>query len=97
MKIRKLIENTLNYEYFDALKANLELGIEGSDGKVFVVTGENATGKSFFAKLLDAYSRNNGVEEVMRIGMGKRTESGIVKALMFGDEKDQSTGETSAR
>lgn len=89
MKLSEIIKHCLDYRYFDFLSCSAEI----NDSKLFAVTGENATGKSFFCKLLDSYSiKNKIVQEVIRVGMGKRTESGIVKALMFGDENTHSTG-----
>lgn len=69
------------------------------DKPFLIITGENASGKSFLCKILDSFLRStkNGEENIlpMLIGMNKRSASGIVRAMMFGSEEDQSTGEIS--
>lgn len=65
--------------------------------RVWVISGENAGGKSLFCKAVEGLVRSSSEEagtpiEVMRVGMDRRTSSGIERALMFGDESRQSTG-----
>ncbi len=52
----------------------------------------NASGKSFFGKLLGQYVRKEHKIEVMNVGMAFRTESGVARCFVFGDESDSSTG-----
>jgi len=66
---------------------------------VLVVTGDNASGKSFFCKylraVLNAEKDTLGRIEVMDGGMHRRTRAGIERALMYGDEDRESTGDLS--
>jgi hypothetical protein len=70
----------------------------GANDRVLLVTGENGGGKSFLCRYLEANSRDaeDRRVEFMRVGMGRRTESGIPRAMMFGDEDRESTGGISA-
>lgn len=67
--------------------------------RVWIVSGENAGGKSLFCRALQSLARKEGDKadkiEIMRVGMEARTTSGIQRALMFGDEQTDSTGKIS--
>lgn len=70
--------------------------------RVWVVSGENAGGKSLFCRALQGLvasdSRKAGTPvEVMRVGMDMRTTGGIQRGLMFGSEQDDSTGKNSVQ
>lgn len=70
----------------------------GSLERVWVVSGENAGGKSLFCRGLQGLARGGDRKvEVMRVGMENRTTSGIQRALMFGDESTESTGDISVK
>lgn len=79
--------------------ARHEPGRPGS--RVLVITGENAGGKSFFAKYLRAVLAGDketfGRIEIMDGGMHRRTRSGVERAFMFGDEDAESTGNISLK
>lgn len=67
---------------------------EGANPRVLLITGGNASGKSFACRYLNSIADGEKVE-FMRVGMGMRTGSGIPgmqKAMMFGDEGVNSTG-----
>jgi hypothetical protein len=90
----RVLEAVLDYDYFEGV---LPVTFERSadDQRLFVVTGPNASGKSFVSKLLGGYVRKNFEYEVMRVGMEFRTGgygSHIMKALVYGDEGSNSTG-----
>jgi energy-coupling factor transporter ATP-binding protein EcfA2 len=88
-----LKELELDTELF-GLDAPCPIRIEqGSNQRVLLITGGNASGKSFVCRYLNEVARDGDNPPLfMRIGMGKRTESGITRALMFGDEDRESTG-----
>jgi len=70
--------------------------------RVWVVSGENAGGKSLFCRALQqivaADSKEAGSPvEVMRVGMDMRTQSGVLRGMMFGSEQDDSTGKNSVQ
>lgn len=66
-----------------------------NDAECAVIYGDNACGKSFIAKLMDNSARKKEIE-VRNLGMGNRTSGyNIHRAIVFGNEKEQSTGVTS--
>lgn len=65
-----------------------------SKSNVLIIYGENCSGKSLFANILEMIARNEKVG-VRSASMKNRTRSGIEKAMILGDESRQSTGETS--
>ena len=74
----------------------------GARRDVIVVTGENASGKSLAFMIMNQLGRNYAKQdevdlEVMDIGMGRRTRSGIERAFIFGDENTDSTGNISLK
>ena len=80
--------------------ARLEINPESN---VFVVVGDNACGKSFFVDTARTVARNLNPEvSTVSISIRERTGSGtdpmaaMRRAMMFGDEQEQSTGAISA-
>lgn len=74
--------------------------IENNNSKVTIIYGDNVSGKSLFAWLFEIYCVGKSSEKYDRIpvraaAMRNRTMSGIQRAIIFGDESDQSTGCTS--
>lgn len=74
----------------------------GSRRDVLVVTGANASGKSLSFLVISQLARGLAKSEkfgleIMDIGMGRRTRSGIERAFMFGDEDMDSTGNISIK
>jgi Fe-S cluster assembly ATPase SufC len=83
----------------EIIPSSLEVG-ERRD--ILVVTGENASGKSLAFMIINQLGRSFAKQddvnlEVMDIGMGRRTRSGMEKGFMFGDESTDSTGNISLR
>lgn len=83
----------------DVIPCLLEIGQRRD---VLVLSGENASGKSLAIMVIGQLARSFAKQdkyslEVMDIGMGRRTQSGIVKGLMFGDEGKDSTGNISIK
>lgn len=67
-----------------------------NDVNITVVYGDNAAGKSLVSKLLAIKVTDNNIP-CRVVSMKNRTSSGIERALIFGSEKTDSTGATSAR
>ena len=65
--------------------------------KLLVMTGENAQGKSFMTRLYGIAIKKYGGFECICTSQERRTESGIMRAIMFGDESCESTGDISSR
>ncbi|MCV9964616.1 hypothetical protein OIU34_22250 [Pararhizobium sp. BT-229] len=90
-------------EFKDQANAIIPSALESGERRdILVVTGENASGKSLAFMIINQLGRNFAKQdkvnlEVMDIGMGRRTKSGIEKALIFGDENIDSTGNISLK
>lgn len=70
--------------------------------EVLVVAGDNCSGKSLFAEVLRAMTSGNGRQTICvsireRTGSGLSEMAGMRRAMMFGNESDQSTGAISSR
>lgn len=92
------IENILNLNYFaDEEFPDLPLSCvfqPGADRRVLVVTGENASGKSFVSKLMAAGANRDKVE-ALTITMNFRTKGFMPSMILGGLEEDTSTGHLS--
>ena len=64
--------------------------------KILLITGDNAGGKSLLCRYLGLVVHETTKMEFMRIGMQMRTESGMAKVFVFGDEGRSSTGQLTA-
>lgn len=65
---------------------------------VLLITGENASGKSYLAHLLARLMYNSDYKtDPMVSSMRSRTREGISRAMVFGSEEDDSTGNISAK
>lgn len=62
--------------------------------KLVVVTGENASGKSLFVRIVSVVLNQEGIVPVSA-SIRERTGGGMRQAMMFGEEQSQSTGATS--
>ena len=66
-------------------------------GKLVVAVGDNASGKSFFRRLVSETCRNSTPKiECIHLSMEGRHSSGPMGAFIYGDENWESTGENSA-
>ena len=71
--------------------------------RLVVITGENASGKSLFFKVMSAMAKSKAGISPITISIRERTGAGLSemssfrKTVMFGDEDEQSTGTTSVR
>lgn len=70
--------------------------LEEGAGRLVIVTGENASGKSVFRRALTTHSRRQGVK-VMSFSPEQKAQGGIVGAFVYGTEEYQSTGSNSVR
>lgn len=88
------------YQYFSSelgeenpLAVNYTLG----DSPMVVVTGENATGKSFFRRFVTgALSMARPEIKTIHLSQEGRSSSGIASAIVYGDESYRSTGANSS-
>ena len=68
--------------------------------RLCVVTGGNATGKSLYVRILQSRTGSQNILPISisireRTGSGLHEMAGMRRAMMFGDESEQSTGATS--
>lgn len=66
------------------------------DGRIMILAGDNATGKSLFSQMVSLAAFHTHEVEPMIVSMVRRTTSGLGRAMTYGDESCQSTGEMSA-
>lgn len=73
----------------------------GAGARVLVLTGDNASGKSLLFQVLAGWARREVKADPITVSIRERTGSGLSdisglrRAMMFGDESEQSTGATS--
>jgi hypothetical protein len=95
-----LINESLTLDYFspndDGVTPIPAHWVPGK-GKLVVVVGENASGKSFFRRIVSGVCKSTGVE-CMPISMeGRGGYYGGLRGMIYGDESWQATGVNSAR
>jgi hypothetical protein len=92
---KSLIEDLLYFQNEnDCLVANFT---EGGKYPIVVITGENATGKSFIRRLYQLLFKEYCNIECIHLSQQGRSSSGIIKAFVYGDETWESTGDISGR
>lgn len=102
--LAQLLEEAFDLAYFHADEGETEpaipyLWVPGTS-KLVVVVGENASGKSFLRRIVSGLSQRAEVE-CLRISMEGRADNGlsmhpIARAMVYGDETYNSTGQLSA-
>lgn len=76
------------------LRAHLTEG--SSQSKLLVVTGSNASGKSFAVRVLASWLNDETPKvEPLQVSMRYRTTAGMHRAFMYGDDSRDSTGSNS--
>lgn len=73
------------------------MNLVNNKSPITFIYGDNASGKSLIARLFESVVRSDKEANlsIRSVSIANRTSSGIEKAMIFGDEKEQSTGETS--
>lgn len=79
-----------NLSYFDD-DGPIKVAFDSGHDKLVIVTGDNATGKSFIRRVYHAVIKLTK-DEVMHLSQEGRCSSGIPSALIYGDESYNSTG-----
>ncbi len=95
----KLLDHVLSLDYFQPEgKKPPPISYHRVPGKdpLVVMVGDNASGKSFARRCVTAVAQKNKVESI-HLSMEGRTGgmSGLMKAMVYGDEDWRSTGENS--
>lgn len=101
MKTADLINDALDFRYFhpegDA-KAAIPFRWVPGTGKLVVVTGENAGGKSFFRRILSHTAKLKKIEPISVSMEGRRNVAyNIGLVFVYGDEEHDATGVNSIR
>lgn len=91
--LQNFLTDVLKLPYFsDVLKCCYTPG----KSDLLVITGENATGKSFIRRILSAACNKTEIEAIP-VSMELRTAGGIVSAFVFGSESYEATGDLSGK
>ena len=97
-KLDEIIKTCLNTSYFkdteDGEKV-FDATFAPGEHKILILTGDNASGKTLFAKLLQQKARDLHKMTSFFVGMNTRTVGGIRRAFMYGDDTEDSTGSIS--
>ena len=93
MNVNELLELVLGHAVFQADEGEPPIVSrwEKGKGKLVLVIGDNASGKSFFRRVVRAYCGKNDIE-CMDPSMEMRMMGGLERAFVFGDETTNATG-----
>lgn len=104
MNLHELANQIKNHSVLfadDECPFSVHLQAGDSTSRMLVVAGENAEGKSMLVRYLAAWAKKDEDMSPLTISIRERTGSGLHemasfrRAMMFGEEHQQSTGETS--
>lgn len=96
--LQEMLDESAMWQHPDIpFRASVTPGLEN----VLVVAGDNCSGKSFLVEMLRGWIRHYKLDSVVvsireRSGGGPYEMASMRRAMMFGDETDQSTGAISA-
>lgn len=88
----RVFKNDPDYNNTPAVHLKLDVGT----GPLVVITGENASGKSFFRKIVSQAHQMSDAE-CMHLSQQGRATGGIQRAFIYGSEDDESTGYISSQ
>lgn len=75
-----------------------DFSVEDNNSNITVIFGDNASGKSLLVRLFDSIYRKHDDKISIRISsMANRTVGGVEGAMIFGDQREDSTGKVSIR
>lgn len=94
-ELTSLVRKAVSYPYFTGKGAPFRAKFFPGKGRLVLVTGGNASGKSLFIRLLSALAKSQKHAEPIVIGVALRTQGGIERAFVWGDERENSTGNNS--
>ena len=98
-----LVKDCLILDYFHPNEEGvvpIPLCFTEGQGKLILALGENASGKSFFRRVVQSVCKLVGMEciHLSMQGRASRTpDMGIARLFVYGQEDDNSTGQNSAR
>jgi predicted ATPase len=98
MDAAEILEGLVGYEELFGKDGPCPILHEPGNPRIVMITGGNASGKSLFAKAYRAFvAQDDNSVERMHVDMKIRSEGGIRRAFMFGDEDWESTGQISVK
>ena len=68
-----------------------------TDSKVCIITGQNASGKSFLRKILNVRHQDDNIEYIHLSQCGRSSSTGLMAAMVYGSEHENSTGYISVK
>lgn len=95
ISVVQIIDGTLGLEYFSDPNPAIDVvwgnGFEEDSAKLVLAVGENASGKSFYRRVVKSWCDINKLE-CIDLSMERRGSGGIERAFIYGDENSESTG-----
>lgn len=100
LSTEELIRDSLEFEYFypqedDNGDTPIPVTFLPGAGQLVLAVGGNASGKSFYRRVVQAVCKINGDIECIHLSMEGRRSSSYA-GFIYGDENDHSTGQNSA-
>ena len=94
--MEEFLQTLLNWRYFQGPNPAIDAKLDVGNSKLVIITGDNACGKSFIRKLVQCLCSKENLECIHLSQQGRAT-SGIMRAMIYGSEEDESTGYISAK
>lgn len=94
--MNEFLQELLEWRYFKGDNPAIEAVLDPGQSNVAVITGDNACGKSFVRKLIQCLCHDKKIECIHLSQQGRAT-GGIVRAMVYGSEDDESTGYISSK
>jgi hypothetical protein len=94
-----LVRQALTLDYFHPNgrgEVPIPARFQEGTGSLVLALGENASGKSFFRRIIRQLCKMSGVENIHLSMEGRGDSFGGLKSFVYGDEEYRSTGENSA-
>ncbi len=95
--ISSYVHKMLHGPFFSGLDAPLIGQYERGQGVLAFITGQNACGKSLVRKMLSTYYHDDKIEYLHISQEGRSCSSGLQRAMIYGDEGEDSTGYNSVK
>ena len=92
-----LISSLMETVYFGGDNPPLQAAFDDRSSKLLIITGDNASGKSYVRKLICFALKKYSKIEPMHVSQQGRCTEGFMRAFMYGDESYESTGVISCK
>lgn len=95
--IQDSFDKTYTHSSLSSDASPMKLFKQEGHPNIWIIAGDNATGKSFLMKNWASTAYHDFNTEPMEMSMRSRTKEGMQRALVWGAEAQQSTGELSVK